>query len=323
MPTGPRRVDTAACRRRPQTGDEESSLGEPAELAEPAEPAQLSALLDREPAHNCQLELLEYPAILNRVRALLRSWGRGRSRHTKRAYVGDLRLFAAFLLGAGPVQASTIPPGHAAAMVLGLLRVGPAHAQSVLALYVEWLGEQAYAPSTKARRVDALRTWAAYLHRNRTAPCDLSGASRPRFDPTHPRRLPVAQGVKALRRLDVLRASRSSGTELFLATRDHTVVALLLHSFIRHAELLQLDWADLDLGDSARVHYATRALDGRPHHRTLGLRASAALSNWSRVYEQRFGTLEPRRPVIAGLRGGRLSPQHFYARLARCYAAPS
>ncbi len=267
-----------------------------------------------EPVHACQVDQLQHPEVLRRIGALLRGWCAGRSDHTLRSRFGDLRLFAMFLCGGDCPQEPSGTPVRAATMVLGLLREGIEHAEAVLGIYIDWMAEQDYAATTKTRRISTLHSWARYLHTKRAAPCDLSSVPRPRFGTeTSPARLPSASVQETLDHLEHLHRVATTPEETFLANRDKTVVVLVMLSFVRRRELLQLDWSDVDDSDPTRARFRFRTRDGRQLWRDIGHIGTQTLARWTRTYESRFGPRQNSRPLIVGLSGRRLGSARLYA----------
>jgi len=207
--------------------------------------------------------------------------------------------------------------------VLGLLRVGASHTESVVCQFIDERSVR-HAPSTIVRRIKTLRSWAHYLHLRRAAPCSLDAMPIPDLaalvdgatTATTATAPDLADEGLDFNRLHSEAKVRAQG---FLAARDQTIVDLLEHSSLDRPRLLHLDWGALDLppqekGTSipvpARIQVPGR--DGRPLWRHLGHRATRIVQHWSHVYASRFGATLPDRPVFVGLSGERLSQTRFY-----------
>lgn len=273
-----------------------------------------------QPAFDCQIEILDVPGLRRRIYDLKRGWCAGKSENTVRSRHADLRDFASFVLGRPVARPSRREHIRAATVVLGLLRVGATHTESVVCQFIEERSVR-HAPSTIVRRIKTLRSWAHYLHLRRAAPCSLDAMPIPDLaalaaDATTAITPDLAHEGVDLNRLHPEAKTRAQG---FIATRDQTIVDLLEHSSLDRPRLLHLDWGALDLpsqeeGTSipvpARVQVPGR--DGRPLWRHLGHRATHIVKHWSRVYASRFGATLPDRPVFVGLSGERLSQTRFY-----------
>jgi integrase/recombinase XerC len=168
--------------------------------------------------------------VLERHAELLHAYGRhlgaerGRSPHTRRAYLGDVRNLLTFAAGRGILE-------------LGELRIADLRG---------WLGEQAdagAARSTIARRAASARTflgWAAHTGR---IPSD------PSLRLVAPKRhsvLPdVLKQAEAGQLLDVAAVRADDADPIHV--RDRAMLELLYASGIRVGELAALDVDDLDL----------------------------------------------------------------------------
>ena len=273
-----------------------------------------------QPAFDCQIEILDVPGLRRRIYDLKRGWCAGKSENTVRSRHADLRDFASFVLGRPVAKPSRREHIRAATVVLGLLRVGARHTESVVCQFIEDRKVR-HAPLTVIRRVTTVRNWSRYLYLRRAAPCSLDAMPIP--SPATLTADVTTTGVPDLdhegldfNRLHPEAKVRAQG---FIATRDQTIVDLLEHSSLDRARLLHLDWGALDLppqeeGTSipvpARIQVPGR--DGRPLWRYLGHRATRIVQHWSRVYASRFGATLPDRPVFVGLSGERLSQTRFY-----------
>lgn len=201
---------------------------------------------------------------------------RGRSAHTRRAYLGDLRSLFDFT--GGGLDTLTLPR----------LR--------------SWLAAQAgagAARTTLARRTSAIKTFTAWaLHRGL-----LSGDPAARLQtPKAHRTLPsVLRQEQALDAMDALNSGAQQGDPI--ALRDRLIVELLYATGIRVSELCGLDIDDVD-----RSRRVLRVLGKGNKQRTVpfGEPAEDALTAW----------LDSGRPAVAkptsgaalllGSRGARL-----------------
>jgi integrase/recombinase XerC len=188
---------------------------------------------------------------------------RGLSRHTVRAYRGDVTALLQYLADSGQ--------DDLAALDLPLLR--------------GWLAAQhrdGHRRSTLARRVAAVRTFTAWATRAGA----LSSDPGLRLVAPRPRRsLPaVLRPEQAAAALDA--AQCGTGEADPIALRDHAVVELLYATGIRVAELCGLDLGDLD-----QERCLVRVLGKGAKERAVpyGLPAQRALLRW----------LEEGRPALA------------------------
>ena len=206
---------------------------------------------------------------------------RGRSEHTARAYLGDVR---SLVLHAGE-------PDDLGALTLPVLR--------------GWLAEQArsgVARTTLARRTAAVRTFTAWAVRTGRTPTDAGARLvAPRAHRTLPAVLRPEQAAAALE------AAEAGAVQLDpVALRDHLVVELLYATGIRVGELCALDLVDVDQG--RRV---VRVLGKGGRERTVpyGVPAERALRRWTT--HGRPVLVGPRSgaALLLGARGGRLDPR--------------
>lgn len=207
---------------------------------------------------------------------------RGRSDHTTRAYVSDVRQLLSFA-------------GHRGVGDLGELR---------LADLRSWLGEQAdrgAARSTIARHAAAARTflrWAA-----RTGRIDVDPSLR-LAAPRRSRSLPgVLKQREASAMLDVA-ATRADDSDP-IHVRDRAVLELLYATGIRVGELVALDVDDVDLDQQvARV----MGKGAKERLVPFGVPAGRALAEWLAA---RRLLVSPRSgaALFLGRRGARIDPR--------------
>ncbi|MGV0792736.1 tyrosine recombinase XerC [Mycolicibacterium sp. XJ1819] len=209
---------------------------------------------------------------------------RGRSDHTRRAYLGDLRSLFAFL-------AERAPDAGPAQLTLPVLRA--------------WLAAQAEAGAartTLARRTSAAKTFTAWAVRRgliATDPCTRLQVPKAR------RTLPaVLRQDQALNAMAALKSGAQQGDPL--ALRDQLVVELLYATGIRVSELCGLDIDDVDT--SRRL---VRVLGKGDKQRTVpfGVPAEAALTSWLRDGRPALATSESGPALLLGARGRRLDPR--------------
>lgn len=209
---------------------------------------------------------------------------RGRSAHTRRAYLGDLRSLLAFVEDRSPgagLQGLTLP----------LLR--------------SWLATQATAGaarSTLARRTSAAKTFTAWALRRGLLSDDPAARLQ---TPVARRTLPAV--LRQDQALDALGAAKSGAQQNDpLALRDRLIVEMLYATGIRVSELCGLDIDDVD-----RPRRLLRVLGKGNKQRTVpyGAPADAALTAWLTEGRPKLATDRSGPALLLGARGGRLDPR--------------
>jgi integrase/recombinase XerC len=209
---------------------------------------------------------------------------RGRSEHTRRAYLGDLRSLFAFLNERAPdtpLRGLTLP----------ILR--------------SWLASQAAAGAartTLARRTSAVKTFTAWALRNGLM--DDDPASRLQV-PKARRTLPAV--LRQDQAIDAMNAANSGAEQGDpLALRDHLIVELLYATGIRVSELCGLDVDDVD-----RDRRLLRVLGKGNKQRAVpfGVPAGRALAAWLHDGRPALATSSSGSALLLGSRGGRLDPR--------------
>ncbi|KUI26853.1 tyrosine recombinase XerC [Mycobacterium sp. GA-2829] len=209
---------------------------------------------------------------------------RGRSDHTRRAYLGDLRSLFAFL-------DERAPGAGLSALTLPVLR--------------SWLSAQAgagTARTTLARRTSAVKTFTAWALRRGLLDTDPAVRLQlPKARRTLPAVLRQDQAHDAL-------AAASSGAQQGdpLALRDRLIVEMLYATGIRVSELCGLDVDDVDT--SRRL---LRVLGKGDKQRTVpfGEPAEVALHAWLSGGRPALATAESGPALLLGARGRRLDPR--------------
>lgn len=209
---------------------------------------------------------------------------RGRSEHTRRAYLGDLRSLLAFVENRSPgagLQGLTLP----------LLR--------------SWLATQAAAGtarSTLARRTSAAKTFTAWALRRGLLSDDPAARLQ---TPAARRTLPAV--LRQDQALDALGAAKSGAQQNDpLALRDRLIVEMLYATGIRVSELCGLDIDDVD-----RPRRLLRVLGKGNKQRTVpyGGPGDAALTAWLSEGRPKLATDRSGPALLLGARGGRLDPR--------------
>lgn len=201
---------------------------------------------------------------------------RGRSAHTRRAYLGDLRSLFDFT--GGGLDTLTLPR----------LR--------------SWLAAQAgagAARTTLARRTSAIKTFTAWaLHRGLLATDPATRLQTPKAHRTLPS---VLRQDQALDAMDALNSGAQQGDPM--ALRDRLIVELLYATGIRVSELCGLDIDDVD-----RSRRLLRVLGKGNKQRTVpfGEPAEDALSAWLERGRPELAKPSSGAALLLGSRGARL-----------------
>ncbi len=203
----------------------------------------------------------------------------GRSAHTRRAYLGDLRSLFAFLDGQGRgVDGLSLP----------VLR--------------SWLAASAgagAARTTLARRTSAVKAFTAWAARRGLLGGDP--AARLQVPKAH-RTLPaVLRQDQALAAMAAAKSGAQQGDPL--ALRDRLIVEMLYATGIRVSELCGLDIDDVDAH-----HRLVRVLGKGDKQRTapFGVPAAEALRAWLSGGRPALATAESGPALLLGARGRRL-----------------
>jgi integrase/recombinase XerC len=206
---------------------------------------------------------------------------RGRSAHTRRAYLGDIRSLLDFLAAS---------------------KAAPALADLTLPVLRSWLAAQAAAGcarTTLARRTSAAKTFTAWATRRGLLPSDP--ATRLQM-PKARRTLPAV--LRQDQALDAMSAAKSGAAEGDpVALRDLLIVELLYATGIRVSELCGLDIDDVDTG-----RRLVRVLGKGDKQRTVpfGEPAQVALTSWLRDGRPALATGASGCALLLGARGRRL-----------------
>ncbi len=208
----------------------------------------------------------------------------GRSEHTRRAYLGDLRSLFDFV-------GQQKPDAGLDALTLPLLR--------------SWLAAQAGAGSartTLARRTSSVKTFTAWAVRRGLIAADPAVRLQV---PKARRTLPSV--LRQDQALDAMAAAKSGAQQGDpLALRDRLIVELLYASGIRVSELCGLDLDDVDT-----PRRLLRVLGKGNKQRTVpfGEPAQAALTAWLSDGRPALATADSGPALLLGARGRRLDPR--------------
>ncbi|WP_041782820.1 tyrosine recombinase XerC [Mycolicibacterium chubuense] len=209
---------------------------------------------------------------------------RGRSEHTRRAYLGDLRSLLTFL-------AQRSPDTGLGGLSLPVLR--------------SWLAAQAAAGTSRAtlaRRTSSIKTFTAWALRKGLLSADPATRLQvPKARRTLPAVLRQDQAVEAM---DAAKSGAQQGDPL--AIRDRLIVEMLYATGIRVSELCGLDIDDVDT--SRRL---LRVLGKGNKQRTVpyGEPAHAALTAWLSAGRPKLVSEGSGAALLLGVRGKRLDPR--------------
>lgn len=206
---------------------------------------------------------------------------RGRSAHTVRAYLTDVRSLLAHLLVRSP-------EAHLADLDIAVLR--------------SWLAAQSaagIARTTMARRTSAARTFTAWLARTgRIADNPAARLAAPKAHRVLPPVLRQAQAQEVMTAAESGAAQRDP-----IALRDRLIVELLYSTGIRVGELCGLDLGDVD-GDRQLL----RVLGKGNKERSVpyGRPAAEAIESWLRFGRPALVSGQSGEALLLGRRGRRL-----------------
>ena len=209
---------------------------------------------------------------------------RGRSEHTRRAYLGDLRSLFDFL-------AQRSSDAELGTLSLPVLR--------------SWLSSQAQAGaarSTLARRTSAVKTFTAWaLRRGLLAEDPASRLQVPKARRTLPAVLRQDQAIDAM---DAAKSGAQQGDPL--ALRDRLIVEMLYATGIRVSELCGLDIDDVD---TSRQLLQVLGKGNKQRTVPYGEPARVALAAWLSEGRPQLASAASGAALLVGARGGRLDPR--------------
>jgi integrase/recombinase XerC len=211
---------------------------------------------------------------------------RGRSRHTIRAYIGDVVSLLDHFCGRAPDRRTD------------LARLGVSELR-------EWLGAQhadGASRATLARRAASVRTFTAWAAQTGLLPVDPG----PRLTaPAKQRKLPATlRAEQARSAMDASAVGAESDDPV--ALRDHAVLELLYATGVRVSELCGLD---LDQVDHDRCLVRVIGKGDKERAVPFGAPAGRALERWLTSGRPSLVTDASGRALFLGVRGGRLDPR--------------
>lgn len=224
---------------------------------------------------------------------------RNYSEHTLRAYAGDLHRFVAFLTEYLGKNQETLRPQDVDALTVRSF-LGGLHRQGLSA-------------PARARALSAVKSLFRFASREGQVTSNpAAGVRSPKLPKVLPRHLRPGETEQLL---------ASADEDEPLPHRDRALLELLYASGLRVAELVSLDWRDLDL--QARVLRVT-GKGGKERMVPFGKPAAEALKawlgDWEGVRDQKVPASHEE-PVFLNYRGGRLSTRSVRRILDRLVAA--
>ena len=181
------------------------------------------------------------------------------------------------------------------------------------------LEERCLKRSTLARKLSAIRSFYAFLHRTDRV---VSNPARPVRAPRRERSLPGHLSEERTERLFDQLAERARREGSFHALRDRALLELFYSCGLRLAEAQGLDLQDLDL---AMRQLLVRGKGGKERIVPLGRPAAAALRDYLAVRPKAVvsGAAFPCAPLFLSVRGGRLSRRQIQRTVTRALDAVS
>ncbi len=206
---------------------------------------------------------------------------KGRSEHTRRAYLGDLRSLFDFLGAEADLSGLTLP----------VLR--------------SWLAAQAAAGAartTLGRRTSAIKAFTAWATRRGLLASDPAARLQV---PKARRTLPAV--LRQDQAIDAMAAARSGAAQGDpLALRDRLIVEMLYATGIRVSELCGLDVDDVDV-DRRLVRVLGKG--NKQRSAPFGAPAEEAVRSWLTDGRPQLATGESGPALLLGARGRRIDPR--------------
>ena len=186
----------------------------------------------------------------------------GRTDNTVINYAVDLSQFVDYLLGEGIEDVRGIDQSHVRGFLRELLAYG-------------------YSKSSALRKMSSLRSWMKFLLQGGYITSDPSKNVR---GPKEPKRLPRALAYEDVK--SMLEKGPSGKNKV----RDRAILELLYGSGLRVAELVALDWEDVDMEERwLRV----KGKGEKERLVPMGRFAQGALAEWQRLSGKNSGPLFP------------------------------
>lgn len=175
------------------------------------------------------------------IQSALKQWLGGMSDHGRRAYIGDLRLFAQ----SATKMDSTDPVDH----VIALIERGRLESKELVETWRDQMTEAGLQPTTVARRLTSLRSLVDVLQRELGLPWTLRTIKGPSYDPYARSTGPKAEIVERVL-VELQKKAQSEHGGALAAARNLAIVALLYHSALRKSSVLNLTWGNIHFEDS-------------------------------------------------------------------------
>ncbi len=228
------------------------------------------------------------PAFSNYIAATL-----GRSTHTARAYVSDVRCLARFM--SSPQAAGATTSGHAS---------------DLASEFVTWLRvKERNSPATAKRKMAALTIYFAWLvQKGAIAQSPIEGTN---VEIRLPKRLP-----RAVPRQDVARLFQECRVEERRLTDTELALRMLVATGVRISELCAINMDDIS-PDGASIRIKGKG----NRERTVFVSSLDLQGKLVRARDSRSSTADVVSPLFVSRKRSRLTPQAFRLRLHRLRAS--
>ena len=247
--------------------------------------------------------------VRDQLQAALKAWLSGKSQHTVRAGLSDLRLFASFVRG------GTVEDPVDAALVL--LEGGQLAAESSIADWRTDMADRQLQATSIARRLASLRSFVATMKRFGLG-WDLNDVRGPSYSPYARATGPDIEDLEA--KVDELGALAQGDDTLWrtlIAARDHAMLLVLFHTAMRRTSIVSLKWKDTRL-TGAHPHTSGVVKGGKTRRFPLSQQCVAALQRWRALRVAHLGKPKAKDHVFVSVtgpdRGSSLTADSVYKR---------
>ena len=228
------------------------------------------------------------------IEQALKAWLAGKSKHTVRAMLGDLRCFATFVRGSrvnDPVDAA-----------LALVESGQLAAEAAISDWRAGMKDRGLQPTTISRRLTALRGFASTMRRFGLG-WDLSDVHGPSYSPYDRAMGPEAEDIEiTLAHLEQEANGHEAEPSTLLAARDYAMIVVLYHTAMRRASLIGLTWDEVHVG-GGRPYARGVVKGGKTRRFPLSKRSIAALERWRSLRVAHLGPCPTDSPVFVNTSG--------------------
>ncbi|MGH1343829.1 MAG: tyrosine-type recombinase/integrase [Nannocystales bacterium] len=248
-------------------------------------------------------------AVRESLQNAIKAWLSGKSEHTVRARLSDLRLFATFVRGeviSDPVDGTLV-----------LIEGGQLVAESSIADWWTEMVERELQPTSIARRIASLRSLTATLRRFGLT-WDLTAVRGPSYRPYDRAEGPDVQDLEAkIDELERLADGDDDKSKTLIHARDYAMFVTLYHTAMRRESLVTMLWSETHL-DATRPHARAIVKGGSTRRFPLSPQAVSALQRWQQLRVLHLGHIASDATVFCGTsgrgKGGSLHPDSVYKR---------